>query len=135
MTQANASRDAAALKALYDSVVGALASGRSPQQVVKELTRKGVPAEPAKRLVTEASAALDAYRKTPEGRKAMAKRYRGRMFRGLLWAVGGLLVTAITYSMASDRGGTYYIFWGAVLFGAIDFFAGFIGWLRYQSET
>jgi hypothetical protein len=103
--------------------------------VAKQITKRGVPPEAANRMVAEAAAALEALRKSPEGRRAMAKRCRDRMVRGMLWAVGGLLVTAVTYSMASGRGGTYIIFWGAVLFGAIDFFAGFLGWLRYQSGT
>jgi hypothetical protein len=135
MTQANATGDSAALRAVYDSVVRALAGGQKPAAVEKQLMKRGMPPESARQLVGEASAALDAYRKSPEGRQAMAKRYRGRMVRGLLWAVGGLVVTAITYAMASDKGGSYYIFWGAVLFGAIDFFAGFVGWLRHQSEV
>jgi hypothetical protein len=136
MAQASASSgDTAALRALNDSILRALAGGTKPQAVVKQLIKRGVPAEGARRLVAEASAALDAYWKSPEGRQALGKRYRGRMIRGLLWAVGGLVVTAITYASASDKGGTYYIFWGAVLFGAIDFFAGFVGWLRHQSEV
>lgn len=134
MTQVNSSTDTAAIQALYEAVTRSLASGQSPQAVARQLIKRGIPPEPANRLVAEAAAAVDIFRKSPEGRKALMKRYQGRMIRGLLWALGGLLVTAITYSMASGRGGTYYIFWGAVLFGAIDFFGGFLGWLRHQSE-
>ena len=45
------------------------------------------------------------------------------MLYGALWCVGGLLVTILTYSAASD-GGTYFVAWGAVIFGAIRFFKG-----------
>ena len=45
------------------------------------------------------------------------------MHYGALWCVGGLLVTILTYSAASD-GGTYVVAWGAVIFGAIQFFKG-----------
>ena len=45
------------------------------------------------------------------------------MMYGALWCVGGILVTVLTYSAASD-GGTYVIAWGAVIFGAIQFFKG-----------
>ena len=45
------------------------------------------------------------------------------MLYGALWSVGGLLVTILTYSAASD-GGTYVVAWGAVIFGAIQFFKG-----------
>ena len=134
MTQAHAAGDTAARRTLYEAVVRSLASGQRPQAVAKQLTRRGVPPDTASQLVAQASGALLAYRRSPEGRTAVMKRYRGRMVRGLAWAVGGLLVTAVTYAMASGKGGSYYIFWGAVLFGAIDFFAGFVGWLRHQSE-
>lgn len=45
------------------------------------------------------------------------------MLYGALWCVGGLLVTILTYSAASD-GGTYVVAWGAVIFGAIQFCKG-----------
>jgi len=45
------------------------------------------------------------------------------MLHGALWCVGGIIVTAITYSAASG-GGTYIVAWGAILFGAIQFLKG-----------
>lgn len=51
------------------------------------------------------------------------------MLYGALWCVGGLLVTILTYSAASD-GGTYVVAWGAVIFGAIQFVQGLIQKLR-----
>ena len=45
------------------------------------------------------------------------------MLYGALWCIGGLLVTFLTYSAASD-GGTYVVAWGAVIFGVIQFFKG-----------
>lgn len=45
------------------------------------------------------------------------------MLYGALWCIGGLLVTFLTYSAASN-GGTYVVAWGAVVFGAIQFFRG-----------
>jgi hypothetical protein len=134
MSHAQAAGDPAAMQALFRTVVQSLGSGQRPQAVARQLQRKGMPRGAANQIVAEASAALDAYQKSPEGRMALAKRDRGRMTRGLLLAIGGLVITGITYALASGKGGTYYIFWGAVLFGAIDFFAGFLGWLRHQSE-
>jgi hypothetical protein len=46
------------------------------------------------------------------------------MLYGALWCVGGIAVTAGTYAIASSGGGTYFIAWGAVLFGGIKFFKG-----------
>ena len=45
------------------------------------------------------------------------------MIYGALWCIGGIVVTAVTYSAASG-GGTYIVAWGAIIFGAIQFFYG-----------
>jgi hypothetical protein len=50
------------------------------------------------------------------------------MLYGALWCMGGIAVTATTYLAASGRGGgKYVIAWGAILFGAIQFFRGLSG--------
>lgn len=46
---------------------------------------------------------------------------------GAAWAIGGGALTAITYNAASD-GGTYLIFWGAIIFGIWDILRG-LYWL------
>jgi hypothetical protein len=46
------------------------------------------------------------------------------MVVGGLWCVGGIVVTAATYSSASSGGGRYMVAWGAIIFGAIQFFRG-----------
>lgn len=45
---------------------------------------------------------------------------------GALWCIGGIAVTAYTYSLAaaSPTGGHYLIAWGAILFGGIQFLKG-----------
>lgn len=48
------------------------------------------------------------------------------MLVGALWCIGGILVTACTYSAAAEKGGSYTIAWGAILFGGIQFFKGLI---------
>jgi hypothetical protein len=68
----------------------------------------------------------------PDERKALAEKHRSKMIRGLLLAIAGIVVTAATYSAASE-GDTCLICWGAILFGIIDFLAGLMGWLTYSS--
>ena len=51
------------------------------------------------------------------------------MLYGALWCIGGIVVTAVTYSTALVRGGTYYLFWGAILFGFLQFFQGLFQFL------
>jgi hypothetical protein len=50
------------------------------------------------------------------------------MFFGALWAIGGTIATVIGYSSAGG-GGKYIVFWGAIVFGAVDFFVGLSGWI------
>ena len=65
--------------------------------------------------------------------QAFAKKYKKHMIYGILWCVGGTFVTILTYSAASARGGTYVVAYGAVVFGAVDFFRGLFGWLKYKN--
>lgn len=48
---------------------------------------------------------------------------KGEMLKGVLWLVGGAVVTGITYS-AAEPGGTFFVFWGAMAYGAIRFLRG-----------
>jgi hypothetical protein len=55
---------------------------------------------------------------------------------GAAWCVGGILVTVVTLGMASGRGGgTYFVAWGAVLFGAIQAIRGLIVAGRQPDEN
>ena len=47
------------------------------------------------------------------------------ILRGALWCGGGLIVTMVTYSMASG-GGSYVVAWGAIIFGAIQLIRGLV---------
>lgn len=46
------------------------------------------------------------------------------MLCGALWCIGGIVVTAATYSVASETGGRYIVAWGAILFGGLQFLQG-----------
>ena len=64
--------------------------------------------------------------------EAMKSRARRKMVIGVLFMVGGALVTFITYSMAanSPTGGTYFVFWGAIIFGFFDLVVGAHGYWK-----
>jgi hypothetical protein len=47
-----------------------------------------------------------------------ARAQRGLIF-GVLWLVGGLLLSLITYSIASRSGGVYFVAYGPVIYGVI----------------
>lgn len=44
--------------------------------------------------------------------------------KGAAWMVGGLIVTIVSYSMASTSGGHYLFTWGAILVGFYEFIRG-----------
>ena len=49
------------------------------------------------------------------------------MLFGALWCIGGIAITAATYNAAASTGeGSYVVAWGAILFGAMQFFRGLI---------
>ena len=49
--------------------------------------------------------------------------------RGMLWVVGGVVVSAGAY-LSADPGGSYVVFWGAPLFGVVKVWRGY----RMKSE-
>ena len=56
--------------------------------------------------------------RTADVTKAVGKK---NMLVGGLWCAGGTVVTVATYSMVASGGGTYFVAWGAVLFGGVQF--------------
>lgn len=57
----------------------------------------------------------------PEAMKTVGKR---NMLYGGLWCVGGTVATVATYAAASSSGGSYFVAWGAMVFGGIQFVKG-----------
>ena len=62
-------------------------------------------------------------------RKALSNAYFKHMIAGILWCVGGAVLTAVTLALGKGSG---LIFWGAIVFGVVDFFRGLFGWIRYM---
>lgn len=142
-------------QALHDHVRGELARGILPDAIVADLVaRGGWPRRAAGQLVesvskaaepplpatppseTPPSASPPRATVTPEtplpsrGPADPRSGYARLMVRGLVFAIIGLVVTIITYNLARERGGTYYVFYGAVIWGMVDFVRGLYGWLR-----
>lgn len=55
------------------------------------------------------------------------------LFKGLAWLIGGILVTIFSYQNAASMGGTYYVMYGAIIFGGIQAVRGFISYSKIQS--
>jgi len=93
---------------------------KNPGEVINALVQQGVNNEEASRIVEILQGEAE---KLGRRKKQKAK---NDMTYGAIWCIGGILFTAITYSAASSGGGVYFIAWGAILFGAIQFFRGLI---------
>lgn len=104
-----------AVEAVYKYAASLLIQEKlSPPDVVDSLVKQGIDHESAGIIVSNLEGQVDAARK---------RRARKDMLYGGLWCGGGLLVTFITMSAASG-GGSYVVAWGAIVFGAIQFFRG-----------
>jgi hypothetical protein len=113
------------------------AAGLSPEQIHSEMIEAGFGADLAEAVVAElrangakgtvcgsrlrrarpvlAERARQAPRPVRDGRK--------RMIYGAVWFFGGTAVTVMTLASAKSGGG-YVIAWGAIVYGAIEFFRG-----------
>jgi hypothetical protein len=106
---------------VYEFAAEQMLDGASAQQVRSSLIHNGLDPEDAAIVVSNLSdMRAEAIRKA--GKKAM--------LHGGLWCIGGTVVTLVTYAAASG-GGTYIIAWGAIIFGAFQFFRGLWQWLRH----
>ena len=115
MDQSEASQ-AQAVEAIYGFAAQQMRGGIAPAQIEKSLVEKGLDAQAAAVVVRNLSKA-----KTD----AVKKMGQKHMLYGALWCIGGTLVTALTYQAAANKGGgSYVVAWGAIVFGAIQFFRG-----------
>ena len=105
---------------VYEFAAEQMANGASEWQVQNALIENGLDQECAMIVVSN----LIRMRKEAVG--AAGKK---EMLHGALWCIGGITVTAVTYSLASE-GAPFIIAFGAIIFGAIQFFRGLAQWLR-----
>jgi hypothetical protein len=105
---------------LFQYAAMELANQKSRQQIEKELVSRGASPKDAKTIVADAQSIL---------KKGRREKYKKRLVRGLIWTILGVIVTCGTYAFASELGGKYYLCYGAIILGIIDFAIGLIGWL------
>lgn len=106
-------------------------SGQTPEQLSSHADFKWEPLEGLFAAANKARSVASVSRFSPaeehqqalEMRRAIATT---QMIRGALWCGGGIAVTAITYSMATDSpsGGSFVVAWGAIAFGFLQFMGG-----------
>lgn len=88
------------------------------EQIIDSLVGRGIDVHTATHLVYTTESSL----KTS---------YAWGILWGLLWSVGGVVVSVISYREASS-GGSYVVFWGAVLYGLFKLFASIGRFVQYS---
>jgi hypothetical protein len=79
---------------------------KTSQEVIGLLQKEGIDAKSAKNIVSKVEEQIKFAKKT---------RVNKDMLYGALWCIGGIVLTLAHVG---------YIFWGAIVFGAIQFFRG-----------
>ena len=102
------------VEAIYAFAAEQLHNGVRPADVERLLRDKGLEAETAQTVVANLCQART---------KALREAGKKNMLYGALWCIGGTVVTVLTYQAAAG-GGRYVVAWGAIIFGAIQFFRG-----------
>jgi hypothetical protein len=115
------------------TVANLLAAGRKDDKVVTDLVKAGQSQEYAAGLVGSLRQAIEAYKSSPEGIRAMVKKHRSQMIWGAVGIVVGLAVTIGTFKAAIEGGGYYFIFYGPVIWGVYYLITGAIGYFKYKS--
>ena len=93
-----------------------MGEGQSEESIVKEFTKQGAPEQLVRDFYTEIARLAEEYRNSPEGKKNISSQASKRILYGLLWAAGGAIATFAGMEAASG-GGTYFVFWGAIVYG------------------
>jgi len=95
-----------------------LEQGKNVYDVQDELVAMGLTYAEATSITNEVRGI------TPTAEESYSGNGQRNMLVGGLWCLGGILVTAVTYANASSGGGRYVVAWGAIVFGAVQFFKG-----------
>ena len=114
-----------------EEVAKELSRGVNRDQIIKQLVMRGWHGSDAVEMVNRVEREIAEYRQSAEGRQVLAAAYKKHMIYGALWFAGGTVVTVFTFATAKP-GGSYWVAWGAMLFGLIDFFRGWIGWRKHR---
>jgi DNA-dependent RNA polymerase auxiliary subunit epsilon len=101
------------VNALYDQAARMLIQEqRTDVEVIDSLVQKGIDGETASKIVFDMQGQISGLKK---------ERARKDMLYGALWCVGGVVATAA---------GIGFIFWGAIIFGGIQFFKGVVNYMH-----
>ncbi len=108
---------------IYDYAANLMVNeGKNAEETRQALIEYGVSQEGASIVVTNLKQQIK-----EEKRKGASK----DMLYGVLWAIGGLIATGLTYNAAED-GGEFIAFYGAVIYGGYRFLKGLFSSIFYS---
>ena len=102
------------IREVYQRVAKLANEGKSKDKIRTELIAMGLNNENASMVIENFFRARKKVHREAGARNAMV---------GAAWCVGGIAITALTYQLASG-GGVFFVAWGAILFGGIQFIKG-----------
>lgn len=109
------------ISAVYSFAIDLMKQGLSNAEVIAALVAKGLDDDTSAFIVNNLARVRS---------QVMRKVALRNMGIGAVVFIIGLAITVVTYTAASSTGGSAIITWGAVIFGAIQFFRGLYYYLR-----
>ncbi len=103
------------LTVVVDHIVRRVTASEPTDQIVEDLNRKGLNPEKTAELVAQVKEHRD---------RVYLDRGRKNMLLGGLFCLGGILITALTWTSVASQKGTVILCAVAVLIGAIQFIHG-----------
>ena len=117
------------LKAVYSYAGQQMHKGAALAEIETSLIKQGLDPDAAAVVVSNLTQARA---------KAIKRVGRKNMIYGLLWCVGGIIITVLSYQAAVNAGGGWYVLaWGLlILFGGFRFIRGMVqSFGRFQSRA
>ena len=116
---------------MTQKVARELMSGTMPERIIEQLVQKGWEHGQAQEFVFSIRHMIPVGDPQAAGGRGIDinSRHLKNMIFGLVWCVGGSVVTLYTYqqAMANPMGGKYILAWGAVIIGFFQFLSGLTG--------
>ena len=107
-----------AAKVIYKAVSYQLRAGLGEGFIVQSLKEAKFSEKDAIDIINEVKA-----------RMARARSSAIQMLISGAICIIGIIITVLSYNVASIQGGTYFFCWGAIIFGGIYFIINFFKWL------
>jgi len=117
------------VETVYGFAAEMMGEGKTGAEIESALTEKGLDRETAQAVVGNLNAVA-----AEAGSEANKQTGLKHMGMGALWGIGGAVVTAVTYSAASEGGGTYMVAWGAMVIGGLEFLYGVFKYVTAGSD-